>query len=72
VELKRPFEIMSSVLLLVATVYQAARLNQPSVAPPAVDDRKLFVVLVILTALLGLYTLFDVLHDHHQGADHDG
>lgn len=71
-ELKRPFEVMLSVLLLVATGYQAARLDDARVAPPVVNDQKLFVVLATFAVLLGMYTLFDIWHDHHnRGAHHD-
>lgn len=69
-ELKRPFEVMLSALLLVATGYQAVRLDDTRVAPPVVNDLKLFVVLASFTTLLGLYTLFDIWHDHHNGGVH--
>lgn len=68
-ELKRPIEVMLSVLLLVATGCQATRLGSAHVAPPVIDDQKLFVALAGLTTLLGLYTLFDIMH-HNQGDPH--
>lgn len=71
-ELKRPIEVTLSMTLLVATGYQATRLDNAHVAPPVIDDRALFVALITITTLLGLYTLLDIWHDHHnEGAHHE-